>query len=134
MQQYLYGKLGNTVQKRLITPKDFGDAFSLDAGEEINVIIGRTKEDVSNKAKLVPDLQPIWKPTHIWLGCVKSGDFDQGGMGRTLVWQADVPGGLFATETYRDEKRRSDMARVRTNSIEKVVNENAGQLIKTNYA
>ena len=65
---------------------------------------------------------------------MKGGDFDEGGMGRTLVWDADVPSGLYATETYRDPKRRSDMARVRTNSIEKVVNENAGHLIKTNWA
>ena len=65
---------------------------------------------------------------------MRGGEFDAGGVGRTLVWEADIPGGLFATETYRDEKRRSDIVPVRTNSVEKVVNENCGHLITTNYA
>jgi len=69
-----------------------------------------------------------------WVGCTKGGDYSEGGAGRTLVWEADIPSGLYATETYRDEKRRSDRVRVRTNSIEKVLNGNAGQLIATAWA
>jgi hypothetical protein len=68
------------------------------------------------------------------VGYCKGGDYSEGGAGRTLVWEADIPSGLYATETYRDEKRRSDMVRVRTNSIEKVLNGNAGQLIATAWA
>jgi len=130
LQQYLYGKLGDTVQKRLITPKDLADAFSLDAEQPIQVILGRAKYDTSQKGLGTSVLSPIWSDSHIWVGDVRAGEFDEGGVGRTLVWEADIPGGLFASETYRDEGRRSDMVRVRTNSVEKIVNENAGHLIR----
>lgn len=134
LQQYLYGTLGNHIQQRQIELKDLGEAFSLDTKEPVEFIVGRAKVDTSNRRKATSALTPIWANTHIWIGCVKGGDFDQGGVGRTLVWDADVPTGLYATETYRDEDRRSDMIRVRTNSIEKVVNENAGELITTNWS
>ena len=98
------------------------------------MIIGRASYDTSNKGRATSSMAAIWKNTHIWVGQVKGGEFDAGGVGRTLVWDADVPGGLFATESYRDEKRRSDMLRVRTNSVEKIVNENCGHLIKTSWA
>lgn len=134
LQQYLYGKLGNTVQKRLITPQDIADAFSLDAEEPVEVIIGRAKYDTSQKGSSTSTLTPIWSDSHIWCGEIQGGEFDAGGVGRTLVWEADVQGGLFATETYRDEGRRSDMVRVRSNSIEKIVNANAGHLIRKTSA
>ena len=134
LQEYLYGTLGNSIKKRMISPKDLADAFNLDATEEIQVIIGRAKYDTAAKGRTTASLTSIWANTHIWVGHVCGGEFDAGGAGRTLVWNADVPSGLFATETYRDEKRRSDMVRVRTNSVEKVVNENCGHLIKTNWA
>lgn len=135
LQQYLYGKLGPDVQKRLITPKDLSEAFSLDLeGSSLQVLVARAKYDAAPKGRSTANLVPIWGNDYIWLGNVQGGDFSAGGVGRTLVWEADVPSGMYATETYRDEKRRSDMVRVRTNSIEKVVNENAGQLIKTNWA
>ena len=134
LQQYLYGKLGPDVQKRLITPEDLAKAFSTVNGMEVKILIGAAKYDAAPKGRASANLVPVWGNDYIWLGNVQGGDFSAGGAGRTLVWEADVPSGLYATETYRDEKRRSDMVRVRTNSIEKVVNENAGQLIKTNWA
>lgn len=135
LQTYLYGKIGGDVNKRLITPKDLASAFAIDMdGMSIEVLIARAKYDTSNKKATASTLVPIWGTDYIWTGCVKGGEFEEGGAGRTLVWSADVPNGMFATETYRDEKRRSDMARVRTNSIEKIINGNAGQLVTTNYA
>lgn len=134
LQQYLYGKLGPDVQKRLITPKDLGEAFSLDVENKVEVVVGRAKYDKSKRGASASNLDTIWPSTHVWVGCVKSGEFDAGGVGRTLVWEADVPNGLFATETYRDEDRRSDMVRVRTNSTEKITNENCGHLVTTNFA
>jgi hypothetical protein len=55
-----------------------------------------------------------------------------GGAGFTLVWNAE--GGIFVSETYRDEKRRSNMVRVRQNTTEKVINANAGTLITTQWS
>jgi hypothetical protein len=134
LQQYLYGKLGPDTQKRLITAKDVADAFSLDLDGSLNVLIARAKYDAAPKGRATGSLVPIWGTSHIWVGEVKGGDYSEGGAGRTIVWEADIPSGMYATETYRDEKRRSDMVRVRTNSIEKIVNTNCGQLIKTNWA
>jgi hypothetical protein len=135
LQSYLFGKIPALSQKRLLTPKDLAEAFSMDMGvESLNVIVARAKYDVTPKGRAVSSLLPIWGNDYIWVGNVQGGDYSNGGAGRTLVWEADIPSGLFATETYRDEKRRSDMVRVRTNSIEKILNGNAGQLIKTNWA
>ena len=132
LQQYLYGKLGPDTQKRLITPKDLAEAFSLDLdGASLQVLVARAKYDTAPKGRATTTLVPIWGTAYIWVGYCKGGDYSEGGAGRTLVWEADIPSGLYATETYRDEKRRSDMVRVRTNSIEKVLNGNAGQLIAT---
>lgn len=134
LQQYVYGKLGEDAKNRAITPKSLSDVFEIDLEDKVNIHIARAKYDASNRGKSTANLQSIWTPDYIWVGCVKDGEIEKGGVGRTLVWEADVPDGLFATETYRDEGRRSDMVRVRTNSIEKVTNENCGELITTGYA
>jgi hypothetical protein len=135
LQQYLYGKLGPDTQKRLITPKDLAEAFSLDLeGSALQVLVARAKYDTAPKGRTTSTLVPIWGNSYVWVGCCKGGDYSEGGAGRTLVWEADIPSGLYATETYRDEKRRSDMVRVRTNSIEKVLNGNAGQLVVSGWA
>jgi hypothetical protein len=132
--QYLYGKVGDQVKKRVITPGDLEEAFSQDAGEKVTVLLGRAKYDAANRGRNNANLQNIWSNDQIWVGQVAEGDFENGGVGRTIVWDADIPTGLFATETYRDEDRRSDMVRVRTNSVEKIINENAGHLLGTRFA
>ena len=130
--QYLYGKLGPDVQKRLITNKDLAEAFGMDIdGQTLQVLIARSKYDITPKGRAASVLAPVWGNDYMWVGNIQGGDYSAGGAGRTLVWEADIPSGMYATETYRDEKRRSDMVRVRTNSVEKVLNGNAGQLIKT---
>ena len=55
-----------------------------------------------------------------------------GGAGFTLYWNQD--GGLYTSETYRNEGRRSNMVRVRQNTAEKVVDATAGTLITTQYS
>ena len=134
LQNYLYGKIGGDITKRLITPNDLAEAFGLDVEGKVQIIVARAKYDTAPKGRAAATLVPIWGTDYIWVGALKGGDYSEGGAGRTLVWEADIPSGIFATETYRDEKRRSDMVRVRANSIEKVLNGNAGQLIKTNWA
>lgn len=134
LREYIYGKLGAEPLKGLITIKHLQEAFSLDVEGSLSFQIGRAKYDTARKGAAAANLAPIWPNTYVWAGHIQGGDFSEGGATRTLVWEADVPDGLFATETYRDEKRRSDMVRVRTNSIEKILNGNAGQLLTTNWA
>ena len=133
LRQYIHGKIGGEALKGLITLKMLSEAFALDIEGELTFMIGRAKYDTARKGAAAAVLAPIWGTSHFWVGNVSGGEFHEGGAGRTLVWDADVPSGLFASETYRDEKRRSDMMRCRTNSVMKVVNENAGQLVTTNW-
>jgi len=75
----------------------------------------------------------IWSPSYIFVGCVASGEYEAGGVGRTIQWSKDTTG-LFTPETYRDDTRRSNILRVRQNVSEKVIDVEAGELITTNYA
>lgn len=133
LRQYIHGKIGGEALKGLITLKMLSEALSLDIEASLTFHIARAKYDTARKGATAANLAPIWGSNYIWLGNVAGGDFHEGGAGRTLVWEADVPDGLFATENYRDEKRRSDMLRVRTNAVLKVVNKNAGQLLTTGW-
>ena len=136
LQDYIFGSQ-DTTKRKLIKRADLATTFGEEMGvDNINVVVAAAAYDSSNRAKDTPTLTPIWPASHIWIGNVASGDFANGGVGRTLVWKKAVRGGagLFLTETWRDEDRRGDMLRVRSYSIEKVIDESAGQLIKTNFA
>lgn len=127
LQRYIFGEdIGNT--KKLITPKMLQDAFMID-----NVVIAQASYDQAPKGKDA-DIVPVWGSDFWGLYNIKGGDFSEGGLGRTLVWEADTPNGIFATETYRDEKRRGDMVRVRSNTDEKILDETAGVLLETSWA
>jgi hypothetical protein len=133
LQDYIYGSQ-DTTKRKLIKRSDLSNAFSEENGRDIEVIVGSAGYDTSNRAKETPVLTPIWPTSHIFVGCLKGGEFNNGGVGRTLSWTQAVKSGLFETETWRDEDRRGDMVRVRSYSKEKVVDETAGQLITTNFA
>lgn len=130
LQNYIYGRLNvSTQSRRAINAQDLAEVFSIE-----NVFVATATYDTSNRGSSSASLSQIWGTSYIWLGKVASGGFEAGGVGRTLVWDADVSDGLYQTETYRDEKRRGDMLRVRTNAVEKVIDETAGQLIQTNFS
>lgn len=127
MQAYVWGKLTENGVRKQLTTAHLSEVFDIK-----DILIARGHVD-SSKSKNNVSISSVWGTSHIWIGDVQGGDFDEGGVGRTLTWDADSPSGMYATETYRDEKRRSDMMRVRSNSVEKIVNSNAGELIKTNF-
>lgn len=95
------------------------------------VLVGRARYDSSKKGQAFTAAR-VWGDTYVWVGSIKDGDIKSGGVGRTLVWNEE--GGLFVTETYRDEKRRSGVIRVRQHTAEKITNANCGTLITTSYA
>jgi hypothetical protein len=128
LQAYLYGYLNVTQGGSNITEQMFAQAFGLQ-----RVLISKKSVDVAAKG-LTSSLIPIWGNTYMSLAKTGDGDFMNGGVGRTIVWDADSPGGLFTSETYRDEKRRGTMLRVRSNRAQKVLLTDACQLITTNYA
>ncbi|CAB4159285.1 hypothetical protein UFOVP736_12 [uncultured Caudovirales phage] len=130
LQAYIYGSNNDNV--KVIKKADVERIFGEESGGSMTLMIAAAVQSTSNKGKETIVTSPIWPTSHIWIGNVQSGDFANGGAGRTLSWEADAPNGLFLTETYRDDTRRADMVRVRSNSIEKIIDEDAGQLIKTN--
>ncbi len=127
LQTFLFGNnIGNGY--RLVGPSDIGSAFGVP-----NVVIAGATHDSANKGQS-PVLTPVWSNDYVGLLNVQGGDFSSGGVGRTLVWGADSPGGLFTSESRRDDARRSDVMRVRTNSVEKILDDGSAELIETNFA
>lgn len=127
LQTYLYGHLNTTQGGSNITTGIIAEAFGIP-----NVVIAKKSYDSAIKGKT--NVVPVWGNDYIWVGEVQGGDFMNGGAGRTIIWDADSEGGLFTTDQYREEKRRGDMIRVRSNRTIKIVNPNSGRLIETNWA
>lgn len=98
-----------------------------------NVLVARARQNVAKKGQS-KSVSEIWGTSYVWVGYVnpRAAIATDGGSGFTLYWNQE--GGLFVTETYRDEGRRSNMVRVRQNTTEKVADGTAGTLITTQWA
>ena len=97
------------------------------------VLIGRQRYNSAKKGQAA-SISQVWPVTYVWCGYVNNSarNPQDGGAGFTFVWNAE--GGLWVSETYRNEQRRSNMVRVRQNTAEKVVDGTAGTLITTQYS
>lgn len=95
------------------------------------VLVGKSRYNSAKKGQTAA-LTSIWGTTYVWVGQVESGPANNGGAGRTLVWNKE--GGLFVSETYRDEGIRSNVVRVRQHTAEKVIDAESGTLIATQYS
>lgn len=129
LQTFLFGNLPSG-QQRLVTPEDMASVFGLS-----QILIASGYYDSGRKnINATVSLENMWGTDYIAVLDVQSGQFEAGGVGRTIVWGADCPGGLYSSESYRCERRRGDMLRVRMHTTEKVTNDLACQLITTQYA
>jgi hypothetical protein len=127
LQTYLYGHLNTTQGGSNITSQIIADAFGI-----ANVIVAKKSHDTAIKGKSsAATVAPVWGNSHIWIGDVQGGDFMNGGAGRTIIWDGDSEGGLFTTDQYRDEARRGDKIRVRSNRTIKLINPNSARLLTT---
>jgi len=126
LQNQFFGVVSDT-KGRLLVEAEIAAALGVE-----RVLVGRAAINSANKNKtysggfIVPNTQII-------VANVQSGQFTAGGIGRTLVWSADAPGG-FVSESYRDEARRSNVLRVRMNTSEKLIDANAAVRITTSFA
>jgi len=75
----------------------------------------------------------IWSDTYVSVCQIQGGEYQAGGIGRTIQWTKDTTG-LFTPETYRSEERRSNILRVRQHTAEKIIDETAAELITTSFA
>jgi hypothetical protein len=121
--------VGQDIPAANVTPNALAQAFAPNGIKQ--VLLGRSAYDGAKKGQAFSS-SAIWNNTYIWVGNVQGGDPMNGGAGRTFVWNAE--GGLYVTESYRNEQRRSNMVRVRQHTIEKIVNGESGTLIATQYA
>ncbi|MBN9691312.1 MAG: hypothetical protein J0M24_13835 [Verrucomicrobia bacterium] len=97
------------------------------------VLVGRARQNTAKKGA-AKSVSQIWGNTYVWVGNVNpnASMAQDGGAGFTLYWNQE--GGVFVSETYRNENRRSTMVRVRQNTAEKVVDGTSGTLITTQYS
>lgn len=125
---YLRGVMGNNAN---VNPSaaDIARVFSDDGITQC--LVGRMPYNGAKKGQAY-SASSIWGDTYVWVGYVAGGDPMAGGAGRTVSWVKD--GGLFVTESYRDEARRSNVMRTRMNVDEKIVDTTSGQLITTSYS
>jgi hypothetical protein len=126
LQTYVYGYLNVNQGGSQITEQMFANVFGLQ-----EVIIAKKSYDTTLKGVATPVVVPVWNADYAALVRRAEGDFMNGGVGRTIIWDADAPGGLFTSESYRDEKRRGNMLRVRSNRVLKTISPNCVQLIDT---
>lgn len=128
LQAYLYGYLNTTQGGSNVTAQMIAQCFGLK-----RVLVSEASVDVAAKG-LTASLSPIWGNTYVSLMRTGEGDFMSGGVGRTIVWDSDSPGGLFTSESYRDETRRGTKIRVRSNRVLKILLPSAAQLITTQFS
>jgi hypothetical protein len=95
--------------------------------------VGRARQNTAKKGA-AKSIVSIWPTSHVWVGYVNPGAKtpEDGGAGFTFYW--NMEGGLFVPETYRNDARRSNMVRVRQNTVEKITDATAGTLITTQFA
>lgn len=125
---FVQGSLGKGAE---VTASTIAQAL---ADEGIRqVLVGKARYNSAKKGQ-TKSMTNVWGNTYAWVGrCVDNPmSLQDGGAAHTLVWNAE--GGLFVSESYRDESRRSSIVRVRQNTAEKAVDGTAGTLIATQYS
>lgn len=128
VQNFVGGSVGKGSE---VTSSTLAQAF---ADEGIRqVLVGKARYNSAKKGQTY-SAAAVWGNTYAWVGKANPAALDakDGGAGFTFYWNAE--GGLFVTETYREEKRRGNIVRVRQNTTEKVVDATAGTLITTQYS
>lgn len=125
-REFFFGTAGGSA---MITKQMVAEKFELE-----QILVGRASYDTTKLGKDSSDSNLVWTwgNDYFWIGQVSAGAPEMGGAGRTMVLEALTDGQLYVTETYREEKIRSDRIRVRQDDDTKVVNENSGMLVKIN--
>jgi len=121
-----------------VVPKSAGQ-FTLPGEDDVaralgveTLYVGKSARN-TNKKGLAHSGSFIWGDTYISVAQIEGGEYQAGGIGRTIQWNKDTTG-LFTPETYRSDERRSNVLRVRQHVAEKIVDETAAELITTSYA
>jgi len=125
-REFFFGTAGGSA---MITKQMVAEKFELE-----QILVGRASYDTTKPGKNSTDNSLVWTwgNDFMWIGQVSEGAPEMGGAGRTMVLEALTDGQLYVTESYREEKIRSNRLRVRQDDDTKVVNENSGILVRLN--
>ena len=129
-------KLQNRVRGQLASDStiDLGAQAVADALGVKQVLVGNSFYDTSPSGSSASSLSNIWNDTYIWIGqSMEGNDFFAGGAVRTLHNTEYLPE-LLNIETYPEDQTESDIVRIKSDHVLKVLNANAGQLLATQYS
>lgn len=126
MRIYFFGQNGGNAA---LTLEMIAQRFGLK-----QILVGNASYDTTKPGKDATDGSLVWTwgDDYLWFGNVQGGAPEMGGAGRSFVLEDLTEGQLFVTETYREEKIRSDRLRVRQDEDVNTVNETSGTLVKVN--
>jgi hypothetical protein len=126
LRSFFFGTAGVNAS---ITKQMVAEKFELE-----QILVGSARYDTTKPGKDSNDdnLVWMWGNKYFWLGQVTGGAPEMGGAGRTFVLEGTTGGQLFVTESYREEKIRSNRIRVRQDEELGIVNENSGVLVQIN--
>ena len=110
---------GFEVQKQIVA-----QYFGLD-----EVLVGDAQENTAKKGQTA-SLGEIWTAGNVGLYAVSDGgeDMKEPVIGRTMMWEEGASD-ILTTETYRDEKVRADIVRIRNDVDEVYQYEGAGYIL-----
>lgn len=128
LQNQVFGVVPKQAgQRTLPGTEDVARALGLD-----NLFIGQAPYNANQKGQTYSG-SFVWGTSYIAVADIKGGEYQAGGIGRTIQWGKDTTG-LFTPETYRDDSRRSNVLRVRQHTTEKIIDETSAELIATQYS
>ena len=128
LQNQVFGVVPKGAGQYLIPSEaDIANALGVDT-----IYVGNAPRNSAKKG-LTYDGAFIWGDTYFAVCQIAGGEYQAGGVGRTIQWSKDTTG-LFTPETYRSDERRSNILRVRQHTAEKVIDETACELVTTSYA
>jgi hypothetical protein len=128
LQNQIYGVVPRGAnQKMLPGEDDVARALGVDM-----LLVGKAPYNSNQKGQTYSG-SFIWSDAYFAVCSIQGGEYQAGGVGRTIQWSKDTTG-LFTPETYRDDSIRSNVLRVRQHVAEKVVDSTCAQLVTTSFS
>jgi len=128
VQNQVFGVVPKSANQRTLPgEEDIARALGVD-----NLIVAKAPKNGAKEGQTFAG-EFIWPTTYIAVCQIAGGEYQAGGVGRTIQWTKDTTG-LFTPETYRDDRIRSNVMRVRQHVAEKIIDTTACELITTSYS
>lgn len=128
LQNQVFGVVPKSAGQYLIPSEaDVANALGVDT-----LYVGKAPKNANAKGQTFSG-GFVWGDTYVAVCNIAGGEYQAGGLGRTIQWSKDTTG-LFTPETYRSDERRSNILRVRQHVTEKVIDDTCAELITTSFS